>query len=465
MFGYRLLVLALVLPTALSVHFTILHVTDIHGWVNGHPHDDNLDADFGDFASLVQHMSENARASGDVFLLYDSGDLTEGTGLSDAYQIHGYYIFPIIEDVGKYTALSIGNHDLGHDNQVQVLKNSFAPHWNKGDEPPRYLTANSFALDGKDGPKTIGEKYSINEVSPGIKVLSMGFIYNFTQHSPNSEVISISETLQEKWFAEAMAEPDISIYVVTSHIDPQSSPELQQIYAAVRSHHPDSPLLLFSGHRHRLYFEWWDNECFTLESGKYFENIGVVDFDFSGGRIHKMTYEWVATTVANFQDLSRRNTSNFLTLKGREIKQKMAHYSSLLNLDESVGCAPYTYNVYGLIEYEDSIWNLWIENIIPALVFDNNTGAIPYYMTNTAALRSNIFEGEVNRNDIWTCEPFNDTFKYTRMSGSQLLEFISAVNGSDMDASLEDKLKYKRGDRAWNVMNENQNQPRRYVTL
>jgi hypothetical protein len=45
--------------------------------VFGHPHAPELDADFGDFASLVEHMQANAAAAGEEFFLFDSGDLIE----------------------------------------------------------------------------------------------------------------------------------------------------------------------------------------------------------------------------------------------------------------------------------------------------------------------------------------------------------------------------------------------------
>ena len=53
----------------------------VHGWVAGHPHNATLNADFGDFCSLVEHMHARAVRENFEFLLFDSGDLTEGTQL------------------------------------------------------------------------------------------------------------------------------------------------------------------------------------------------------------------------------------------------------------------------------------------------------------------------------------------------------------------------------------------------
>lgn len=71
-------------------HMKIIHTTDIHGWVFGHPHEQELNADFGDFISLSEHLVANSVQNQEDLLFFDSGDLIEGTGLSDATPIHGY---------------------------------------------------------------------------------------------------------------------------------------------------------------------------------------------------------------------------------------------------------------------------------------------------------------------------------------------------------------------------------------
>jgi hypothetical protein len=37
----------------------------------------------------------------------------QGTGLSDATEVHGEYIFPVVQMVNGYTGLTMGNHDIG----------------------------------------------------------------------------------------------------------------------------------------------------------------------------------------------------------------------------------------------------------------------------------------------------------------------------------------------------------------
>lgn len=84
-----------------------VHLTDVHGWVAGHSHNATLNADFGDFVSLIEHLREDETRT---VLVIDSGDVIEGTGLSDVSEIDGQYIFPIFQQVPNFAALTIGNH-------------------------------------------------------------------------------------------------------------------------------------------------------------------------------------------------------------------------------------------------------------------------------------------------------------------------------------------------------------------
>lgn len=89
--------------------FNVLHTTDTHGWLLGHQKEswpepnyrcvrtaraiegETHDAtrlrsgDLGDFASFVTHMKKIAEEKDVDLLLVDSGDLHDGTGLSDGY--------------------------------------------------------------------------------------------------------------------------------------------------------------------------------------------------------------------------------------------------------------------------------------------------------------------------------------------------------------------------------------------
>ena len=73
----------------------------MHGWIDGHPHEPYLNADMGDWVSMLEHAFNQSRAveDGEVTMLFDSGDFVDGTGLSNGSPIPGQYIFPVLQHV------------------------------------------------------------------------------------------------------------------------------------------------------------------------------------------------------------------------------------------------------------------------------------------------------------------------------------------------------------------------------
>ena len=111
----------------------------------------------------------------------------------------------------------------------------------------------------------------------------------------------ISQSLQQPYFKEAMSKvtsQNVNMIIVTAHIDPQTPPEMSQIYKAIRSYYPNIPLIFLVGHAHEQYFEQLDVNCYVLESGKYFEVVGKLEFDLDDdNQIQNFSYEWVPTSL------------------------------------------------------------------------------------------------------------------------------------------------------------------------
>ena len=71
----------------------VIHTTDTHGWLLGHqkpsPPEPNYSGTFGEFADFVKHMKQIALEKDVDLLLVDSGDVHDGTGLSDGFPSGG----------------------------------------------------------------------------------------------------------------------------------------------------------------------------------------------------------------------------------------------------------------------------------------------------------------------------------------------------------------------------------------
>jgi hypothetical protein len=106
------------------------------------------------------------------------------------------------------------------------------------------LTANSLF---KTNSSYLGAPYTVYRNQNGVNVLVLGYLFNFTQNANLTKVQDVSSSLLEPYFADAMMEEDIDLYVVIAHIAPQIPPELSQIYEAIRSFKPNAPLIILSG--------------------------------------------------------------------------------------------------------------------------------------------------------------------------------------------------------------------------
>lgn len=88
-----------------SINF--IHTTDTHGWVEGHIKEGSYSADWGDIYSFVQHMKEKANREHRDLLIVDTGDLHDGTGLSDTTVPSGKITDRIFSYM-DYDILSVG---------------------------------------------------------------------------------------------------------------------------------------------------------------------------------------------------------------------------------------------------------------------------------------------------------------------------------------------------------------------
>ena len=221
----------------------------------------------------------------------------------------------------------------------------------------------------------------------------------------------------------------VDLIVVPMHIDPQSTPEMQQIFAAIRQVHPFLPLVFPSGHRHKLVFEQLDANALTIESGKYFETIGIVRFRLSAQRqMLDVQHQWLPTSRSNFYKLTGTTAREFLTPRGLDIKSKLHAYSDLLHLNVTLGCSPRFYDPDLPLVFADSLYALYVEHIVPDVVFQPHPAdnATQFFLTNSASLRYYLYAGRVTVNDVWTISPFKNAFFYYPGLSGQMLSTLLA---------------------------------------
>ncbi|KAA6398204.1 MAG: putative phosphoprotein phosphatase [Streblomastix strix] len=268
-----------------DANFIILHTNDIHGWINGHRHIPVLDADIADYYNFVQHAKE--LLTNHTVLAFDSGDQTQGTGLSDYTKTSGEFIFEMLEKV-PIDGFTIGNHEMYNNSCIDNIADK-VQYAMKG----RYITSNSHHIDPN---KKLGEKYRIIKVNNFGSILVFGFIYSMTVFNDHANVTSVPDAIKEEWLKDILInnqqliddEYPLKLIILLIHNDPVDS-ETDLIVNKIREYRPDLPILVLGGHSHyeKIVMKQDMNqshqnvEDVRIESFCYFQEFGLLQFSVS----------------------------------------------------------------------------------------------------------------------------------------------------------------------------------------
>ncbi|KAI6029165.1 Metallo-dependent phosphatase-like protein [Pisolithus microcarpus] len=441
--------------------FDVIHTTDTHGWLLGHPKNSfpepNFSGDLGDFASFVTHMKYIAKQKGVDLLLIDSGDLHDGSGLSDGYApgaIDAHESNKFVERL-PYDVMAIGNHELYVYADTYDMYQSFIPRFEG-----RYLTSNVnitiFDSDGKAVSVPVGSRYAEFTTAMGRRVTSLGVLFNFTGNAYNTTVQPVAKMVEERWFAEAIAEePDV--FILAGHM-PVSNDSWPVVFNAIRAVHPLTPIMIFGGHTHIRDCQQYDGRSMAMESGRYMETIGWMSANLNAGKGNANDIEfsrrYLDQNRVTYQYHTRTSNSTFDTRYGRSITDGLRDLAEQYNLSYQYGISPRDYTMTrDPYPSDGSLLSLFIDGAIPtALKINNSRADIPsLFISNSGDLRFDIFKGPFTKNDQLTPVPYPDQFLYipgvTFQVANQVLPALNKPSSKSLKqkrAELEGKL-WERG--------------------
>ncbi|KAF8885967.1 Metallo-dependent phosphatase-like protein [Infundibulicybe gibba] len=444
----------------------IIHTTDSHGWLLGHQKpsfpEPNYSGDLGDFSSFVSHMKEIAEKRDVDLLLIDSGDLHDGTGLTDGFPAGGVDAHDANEFFKQlpYDVLAIGNHELYIYANALDMYNNFAPRFNG-----RYLTSNvNITVADKHGKSVtvpIGSEpfrevqdaevwfshapvfHAAHTVSRGRKVTSLGVLYDFTDNDHNTTVQKVEDMVKEAWmqFADAIKEePDIFILVghmpvARDNCEPSTpthvtltylSREGPLVFNAVRAVHPHTPIIILGGHSHVRDCLQPDGRSMSLESGRYMETVGGCIHATCSGQARQQQ-ESSTKNITFSGDIWIRialpiSSTPAERLELRHLHWKLAQEGSECSRQEIRPGLPIRDGPTGFhlsqprspYPSNNSLLTQFIENAVPvALAINNTRASIPSIaITNSGSQRFDIYAGPFTKNDQLTVSPFADAFLY-----------------------------------------------------
>ncbi|KAG2142264.1 Metallo-dependent phosphatase-like protein [Suillus bovinus] len=403
--------------------FNVIHTTDTHGWLLGHQKlsfpEPDYSGDLGDFASFVTHMKNIAIEKDVDLLLVDSGDLHDGTGLSDGYPPGGVDAHESNKFLERlpYDVMAIGNHELYIYANTYDMYTNFVPHLDG-----RYLSSNVnitiFNSDGEPESVPVGNRYTKFTTRKGRRITSLGVLYDFTGNDVNTTVQTVADMVNEQWFAEAIAEePDV--FVLIGHM-PVSYDNWPTVFNAVRAVHPLTPILIFGGHSHIRDCQQYDGRSMALESGRYMETIGMnsgADLETAMGNANNISFtrRYLDQNRVTYEYHTQMSNQTFDTAYGRSITDGLQALAVSFDLSYLYGTAPQDYTInQNPYPSNESILSLFIADAVPyALSINNTRDSIPaIFITNSGSLRFNVLQGPFTKNDQLTASPFTDSFLY-----------------------------------------------------
>ncbi|KAF2458000.1 Metallo-dependent phosphatase-like protein [Lineolata rhizophorae] len=416
-----------------------LHTTDTHGWHGGHLQEASYSADWGDYISFASHMRAKADADGVDLLVVDTGDRVEGNGLYDASDPKGKYTFDVLPEQ-HIDLMCTGNHELYKANSSFNELNVTVPAFNGS-----YIASNLDIYNPDTGVmEPLAQRYKkFTTPNQGIRVLAMGFLYDFTGNANNTVVQKVKDAIKEDWFQTAIRDRDVDLFVIIGHVGLRTQ-EFQLLYKTIRSQQWDTPIHFFGGHTHIRDYRIWDNKAVGLESGRYMETIGFASVDGlnRGGKKmssshdddvdhHHRELRNVATLRRAGLSFNRRYIDNnlfslyhhsgtdahsFPTDVGRNVSARIASARAALHLDARRGCAPHNFWLNRApYPSRDSLLSWLAEAVLPAqLGADGRVTAAnrtALAITNSGALRFDVFKGAFTRDSAFAISPFTSGFR------------------------------------------------------
>ncbi|KAK0288730.1 hypothetical protein LTR91_020301 [Friedmanniomyces endolithicus] len=439
------------LPWA-SGGLNILHTTDTHGWHGGHLQEAQYSADWGDYISFAHHMRKRADDDGSDLLLVDTGDRVEGNGLYDASDPKGRYTFDIIKHQ-RMDVITPGNHELYLANTSSREYAEVVP-----DFKDAYIASNLDIWSAKSMKfEPFAPRYRrFTTQNRGVRVLALGFMFDFRGNANNTFVQPVEETVKEQWFHDALRTKDVDLFLVAGHVPVRDSQEYDLIYRAIRDVVWDTPIVFFGGHTHIRDFRKYEKTAYGIESGRYMETIGFLSItDLGSGKKDVVaaanpTFRrmYIDNNLYSMQHHSGMNKSTFSTALGRNVSQAIHAARKAMHLDHAFGCAPQDYWLNRApYPANDSLLSLLDKQVLPDTFQHLKKPTI--VITNSGAIRFDIFKGPFTIDTTFLVSPFTSGFRKLSDvpygAASQILRLLN----NEGPISLDDLAALGRGEAAF----------------
>lgn len=397
-------------------------------------------------------MRRLADKEGFDLLLVDTGDRIEGNGLYDASDPKGNFTFEILKHQ-HIDIITSGNHELYKANSSYNEFTKTVPYFKEG-----YLASNIDIHNPKTGElQPLAPRYKkITTKNLGIKITAFGFIYNFQGNANNTVVRTVQDTIKEQWFQDAIRDKETDLFVVAGHVAADSE-EYRAVFNAIRDVQWDVPIQFFAGHTHIRDYKRYDNRATALESGRYMETIGFASIEnleigkhdsFRKNADIKFRRRYIDNNLFSLRHHSLRYEAPFQTELGTSISSQIARARRAMNLDLRYGCAPKDLWITRAdVDSPDSIFSWLRDQLLPDQLSEGKKPKQPkIVLTNTGAIRFDLFQGPFTKDSQFLISPFESGFRQVQgVEYGMAQKLLNVLNNNapilqDYDSRLDPAL-------------------------
>ncbi|EOR00990.1 hypothetical protein E3P77_01782 [Wallemia ichthyophaga] len=399
--------------------YNFLHTTDIHGWLAGHKKksapEPNGSGDWGDYASFVDHMRSKANDKGVELFVIDSGDLHDGSGLSDAVKpgdVNGHDTNNIISML-DIDMLTIGNHGLYNPDVTLDIYKNFTTKWSK-----RYLTSNTNITDPDTNESvSIGERYLKHVTKSGRKFTAFGILFNFPNSNWRAHVQPIEEMVKEAWFDEATDEAP-EFFLIIAHMAINDS-SWNVVLEKLKQKHPLVPIISFGGHQHvrDCVFNYDDGRDVRMASGRFLETVGWMGVNISSDGELEVSRKYLDANPVGYAWHLDIDKSKLVTHLGKKIKEELMKLWNKLGLGQIIGKIDRDlYQSRVPATHPDSLTYWMKHEVLPSIKNPSREyeGVPRLILMNSGAIRFDLYKGMVNKNDVFTAFPFSNSLPFVK---------------------------------------------------
>jgi 5'-nucleotidase / UDP-sugar diphosphatase len=395
--------LALFIPPALfaaqtDVHLTILHVNDMHGHVlpatvknpDGKASIDNTTV--GDAANLAGMIREERAKNPEGTLLLSAGDMFQGTPISNLFKGT-----PVIEFMNylEFDAMAVGNHeyDWGLDAFNQLLAAARFPFLSANIQ-----NANDSSLCGVK-PYIVMHRRNVNIAVIGLTTPDVAYLSKtgLTGNISAQNAANVLPSIIKKATLEGA-----QIIIVLSHLGLDADRDLARRVPGIH--------IIVGGHSHtELMTPVTEGSTVIVQAGCYGLYLGVLELDIEMDknpapyRIMKGALRKVTSGPGQPYD---EKAARIVNAYRDRIKDQFAEVIGETAIDLTLDD-----------KNESNIGNLICD------MMKETTGA-DMALINSRSMRTNIPQGKITLEQVYTLLPFDNAIATMDLTGRQIMEIL-----------------------------------------